>query len=122
MLSADVNCNCFKLVNMLNATGVSSVLPLAAEVSGAASVTAAYLTPVNVSGVASTITPPAGSVNVRFALVDSRANSATNNITVNFSGGGYNLYGSLQNYVMDQDGAYATFRYLNSSIGWVVEK
>lgn len=122
MLSADVNCNCFKLVNILDASGVSSILPLAAETSGTASVTSDYLTPINTAGSVATITPPAGTVNARFALVDSRANSATNNITINFSGTGDKLYGSLQNYVMDQDGAYATFRYLNSTIGWVVEK
>ncbi len=122
MLSADVNCNCFKLVNILDSSGVSSILPLVSETSGTFSASLSYLTPVNVTTGISTVTPPAGSVNARFALIDSRANSATYNITVSFSGTGDKLYGSLQDYVMDQDGASATFRYLNSTIGWVVEK
>ena len=122
MLSADVNCNCFKLVNILSATGVSSILPVATETSGTFAAATSYLTPINTTNAIATVTPPSGTVNDRFALVDSRANSATYNITVDFSGAGDLLYGSLQNYVMDQDGAYATFRYLNSTIGWVVEK
>lgn len=122
MLSADVNCNCFKLVNILDASGTSSILPVATETSGTFSAAISYLTPVNTSSGVATVTPPAGSVNARFALVDSRANSATYNITVGFSGAGDKIYGSLQDYVIDQDGASATFRYLNSTIGWVVDK
>lgn len=124
MLSADVNCNCFKLVNIISGSGSSSttLMAVAPETSGNISATANYLTPINVSATGSIVAPPAGSSDLRFGLVDSRANSDIYAITVNFSGAGELLYGSLQNYILDQNGAYATFRYLNPTIGWVVEK
>lgn len=123
MLSADVNSNCFKLVNIVSTSGSSSsILPLAPETSGTFSATSSYLTPVNVTAESGIVTPPSGTADLRFALVDSRSNSSVYNILVDFSGAGEKLYSSLQNYYINQNGGYATFRYLNSTIGWVVEK
>ena len=123
MLSADVNCNNFKLVNV-NSTSVSlsGILPLAPEASGSFSATSSYLTPVNVTSNSGIVTPPSGTTDLRFALVDSRGNASVYNILVGFSGAGEKLYGTLQDYYLNEDGGYVTFRYLNSTIGWVVEK
>ena len=124
MLSADVNCNCFKLVNVVSTSGdsASRILPLAPETSGTFSATSSYLTPVNVTAESGIVTPPSGTTDLRFALVDSRANAATYNILVGFSGANEKLYGELQDYYLNENGGYVTFRYLNSTIGWVVEK
>lgn len=123
MLSADVNCNDFKLVNIVTTSGSSSsLLPVAVETSGAISPALEYLTPVNTLLTSGVITPASPSTNSRFAIVDSRANASVNNILINFSGATQKLYGSLQNYIINEDGGYITFRYLNSTIGWVAEK
>ncbi len=124
MLSADVNCNCFKLVNILPDSGTPplTLMAVAPETSGNISAAANYLTPINVSATGSIVTPPGGATDLRFGLVDSRANASIYNITVNFSGAGELFYGSTQNYLINYDGAYSTFRYLNPTIGWVVEK
>lgn len=101
-----------------------ALLPVATEGSGAITAKLNYLTPINVAGATSTVTPPAPlGANSRFELVDSRANSPTNNILVDFIGAGQKLYGSSsQNYTLNSSGAFVRFRYLNSTIGWIVEK
>lgn len=101
-----------------------SLLPVAVESTGTFTAALNYLTPVNVSGAAATVSPPTPiGVNSRFELVDSRGRSATNNITVNFSGAGQRLYGSTtENYTMNGSGAFAGFRYLGATIGWIVER
>lgn len=101
-----------------------STLPVATEGSGSVSAKLSYLTPINVTGASSTVTPPTPlGANSRFELVDSRANSPTNNILVDFIGAGQKLYGSTsQNYTLNSSGAFVRFRYLNSTIGWIVEK
>ena len=69
------------------------------------------------------VTPPTGvAVDSQFALTDSRANAATYNILVDFSGAGETFHGALQNYQINSDTAYANFRYLGGSIGWIVSK
>lgn len=100
-----------------------SLLPVSTEASGAVSAPLNFLTPINTISVTTTVAPPSGlTVNSRFELVDSRANSSTNNIVVNFSGAGLNFYGGLNNYTINANGAFVKFRYLGTSIGWVVEK
>lgn len=100
------------------------LLPVATEASGTVSAALNYLTPINTTSISTTVTPPSGiTVNSRFQIVDSRANAASNNILINFSGAGEKLYGSsTENYTINGDGAFAKFRYLGATIGWVVEK
>ena len=111
-------------INLYRGVEPVSLLPVASE--GTGSVTAAlnYLTPINTSGGASTVTPPTPSGNnSRFEIVDSRGTSLTNNIVVNFSGAGQKLYGSTtQNYTLNGSGAFVRFRYLGSTIGWIAER
>lgn len=92
------------------------------EESGNILATQGYIIPVNVASGAANVTPPAGIAGAEFAVVDSRANCFVNNITVNFSGSAEKLYSLTQNYILDEDGAYVTFRYVNATIGWVAEK
>lgn len=100
------------------------LLPIATEASGTVSASLNYLTPINTTSVTSTVSPPSGiSLNSRFEIVDSRGNAGTNNILINFSGAGQKLYGSsVENYTINGNGAFARFRYLGATIGWVVEK
>ena len=100
------------------------LLPVATEGSGSVSASLNYLTPINTSSVSSTVTPPSAiTVNSRFEIVDSRGNAGTNNILINFSGAGEKLYGSsTENYTINGNGAFARFRYLGATIGWVIEK
>lgn len=81
------------------------------------------LHPVDCSAGVITVTPPATPADgQKFALVDSRASSATNNITVDFATAGQNLYGSLDTFVFNEDGSYVEFKYINSVIGWIAQK
>lgn len=100
------------------------LLPVAVETSGTVSAQLNYLTPINTTSVSSTITPPSAiTVNSRFEIIDSRGNAGSNNILVNFSGAGQTLYGSsTENYTINVNGAFARFRYLGATIGWVIEK
>lgn len=78
---------------------------------------------VDCSGGAISVTPPPSpSIGNRFAVVDARAASATNNITINFSGSSQKLYGSVQNYIINLNGGYAEFIFMGSSTGWVATK
>lgn len=97
-------------------------LPVATETSGAVTAALNYLTPINTTSATSTVTPPTASTNARFEIVDSRGNAGTNAILINFSGAGQKLYGVTDNFTMNFDGAFARFRYLNATIGWIVEK
>ncbi len=101
-----------------------SLLPVAVETSGTVSASLNYLTPINTASVPTTVSPPSGlTVNSRFEIVDSRGNAETNNILINFSGAGQKLFGSsTENYTMNGNGAFARFRYLGATIGWVIEK
>ena len=100
------------------------LLPVATEASGTVSAALNYLTPINTASGTSTVTPPSAiTVNSRFEIVDSRGNAGTNSILINFSGAGEKLYGSsTENYTINGNGAFARFRYLGATIGWVVEK
>lgn len=83
------------------------------------------VTLVNCLSAAITVTAP---TNVekgdRFALIDSRANSSNNNIVVDFTSndGGFPLFGSFQNYTINEDGAYVEFCFVNETVGWIAAK
>lgn len=78
---------------------------------------------VDCTGGAISVTPPASPViKDRFAIVDSNANAATNNITVDFTGASQKLNGSVQDFIMNCDGCYIEFVYMGSTTGWVSTK
>jgi len=99
---------------------VLSGLQVTAELIGSPTALDTYLIPINTTGVSSSVTVPASpNFNTYFGVVDSRANASTNNITINFIGAGDNYYGVSQNYVLNTDGEFAAFRYINATVGWV---
>ena len=78
------------------------------------------LHPVNVASVPAGVNPPASpSAGDYFVVSDSRANSATNNITVNFTSLSQPLYAAAQNDTIATDGATVTYRYIDATVGWV---
>lgn len=80
------------------------------------------LHPVDVRAGSAAVTPPTSpTAGATFVVCDSRANSATNNITVNFVGASQKLYGADTNYVFNVNGLTKRFRYINGTIGWIVE-
>ncbi|MDJ0652500.1 MAG: hypothetical protein QNJ27_05805 [Simkaniaceae bacterium] len=98
-------------------------LVINAEQSANFTATVGNLEPVDCTSAAITVTPPAApSPGDRFAVVDSRANSATNNIIVDFASAGQNFYGTTDTFGFNEDGAYVTFKYLSAVIGWVADK
>ena len=81
------------------------------------------LTPVDVTTIPITVTPPSSPVTGdTFAIVDSRFNAFTNNIIIDFTTVTQNLYGSLNNWIINEDGGYVQFIYINTSIGWIAHK
>lgn len=56
-----------------------------------------------------------------FSIVDSRGNAGSNNITVDFTSQTQPLHGTVQNYIMNTSAKMATFRYVDATIGWVVQ-
>lgn len=99
--------------------------PPAAENVHSSDFTATNLTlhQVDCSGGARIVTPPpTPQIGNRFAVVDARAASATNNITINFTTASQKLYGTIQNYIINANGGYAEFIYMGSSTGWVATK
>lgn len=78
--------------------------------------------PVNCTAGVITVTPPASPVlDDWFAINDSRGNSATNNIIVDFTTAGQNLHGSVQNYVSNANRDSRVFRFSGATLGWVCE-
>ncbi len=81
------------------------------------------LIPVDVTTIPITVTPPATPVTGDiFGIVDSRFNAQTNNITVDFTTATQNLYAASNNWIINIDGGYVEFIYINSTIGWVAKK
>jgi hypothetical protein len=90
------------------------------EVSSTTTATLYSTLPVDVSGSAVSITVPSSPMAGQwFAVVDSRGNAGTNNITVNFTGATVNFHGSSQDYTLSTNNEYARFTYVNSTVGWV---
>lgn len=66
----------------------------------------------------SPVTPVVDSCFVVFDL----GNSGSNPTTVNFTSQGHNLAGQANDFLIDVDNAYTKFRYINASIGYILEK
>ena len=79
-----------------------------------------YIAPVNCSGGAITVSPPADAVGNTFSIIDSRASAQTNNITIDFSGSLF--YASAGSDIINENGAYITYEYVDATIGWVRSK
>jgi hypothetical protein len=78
---------------------------------------------VDCSAGAITVDPPAApAIKDRFAIVDSKANAATNNITIDFTTATQKLNGSVQDFIMNCDGCYIEFVYMGATTGWVSTK
>jgi hypothetical protein len=66
-----------------------------------------------------TITPPASpNAGDQFGVVDAGADSGTNEITVDTSTP--KLHSLSDDYILDINGAFAVFTYINATFGWVV--
>lgn len=97
-------------------------LGLSAEQTATFTATANRINLVNVSGGVVTVEPPASPVaGDRFAVVDSRGNAATNNITVDFIAVTQPLHGSADNWIMNTDRDYAEFVYVDATVGWIIK-
>jgi hypothetical protein len=75
---------------------------------------------VNTTTAAVTVTPPTATAGQMFAIVDSRANSETNAITVATTTP--KLLGASDDFIINNSGASATFMYMNSTVGWLLLK
>jgi hypothetical protein len=56
---------------------------------------------------------------MKFYISDARKNAGTNNITINFVGAGQRLCGTIENYIIANDGGFAGFIYVDSNTGWI---
>ena len=66
---------------------------------------------------ARTLTLPASpSVGDDIVIIDATGTASTNNVTINSNGGKIN--GTIQNAIIDVDGAQASFTYTGSTYGW----
>ncbi len=100
-----------------------SIVTIGSEETANFTATKNALTPVDVTTMPITATPPSSPVTGdTFVIVDSRFNAFTNNITVDFTTATQNLYGSLNNWIINEDGGYVQFIYINTSIGWIAHK
>lgn len=78
--------------------------------------------PVNTTGGAINVVPPASPVKGdTFAVFDSRSNAATNNITVTFTTVTQNVQGVATNFTLNTDGQTVVFTYVDATIGWVAK-
>lgn len=75
---------------------------------------------VNTTAAARTVNPPANPVaGSTFAVIDSRSNAGTNNITVDFTTASQPFYAAAANDTLSTNGASVTYLYVNDTIGWV---
>lgn len=97
-----------------------------AEVSATTTAAIGELLPVDSSGGAVTINPPATpEPGDRFSVVDSRFSSSINNITLDFVTAGQNVHGLVNpaasaNMVMNTPGALITCTYVDDVVGWII--
>lgn len=84
---------------------------------------------VNVSSGTVELDLPSGTPNVgdSFKVSDSRGNSGTNNIEIDFFGASDKLYGATltgagENYFINGDFSTVTFTYVSNIVGWVAEQ
>lgn len=101
--------------------GGATLLTMAVEVSANSTGIIGSELPVNSTAGLISITEPSNpSADDEFVVFDSRATSSTNNIVVNFTT--ENLHGSTGSDVLNINGSYAKYRYVNGTIGWRREK
>jgi hypothetical protein len=78
--------------------------------------------PVDVSSGTSTISPPANpAIGEWFAIVDSQENSASNTITINFTGSSHTFYGNAANDTITTNGEFVIY-YCIGSDNWVASR
>jgi hypothetical protein len=65
--------------------------------------------------------PSSPSLNNRFGLSDVTASSGTNPITLQLISS-QRLYGNVQNYIINVDGGYVEFIYIDSTTGWIATR
>lgn len=93
---------------------------IAVEVDIVATATMFNILPVDATSSPITINPPTSpSIGEWFAISDSRANAGTNNITIDFTTATQKLFGSIQDYIMNVDGDFVRFTYVNATVGWI---
>lgn len=98
-------------------------LPLEPEQNVNFTVSDIALYPIDCRANSVTVSPPLSPVSgSKFALVDSRANSFSHNIIVDFASAGQLFCGTLDSYILNQNSAYASFLFVGGDIGWVVQK
>ena len=91
--------------------GINAPYKVDTEVAANATANLFRVLPVSTTGAARTITPPTpGKAGDWFAVVDSRANANTNNITVDFSLS-IKFQGGTSDYVISSAGGAAIFVY-----------
>lgn len=95
---------------------------LAEEIADDFTAIKSYIHMVDCSSAARTVTPPdnPGSGDA-FTVVDSRGQSGTNTVTIDFIAVAQKLYGNNQNWLLSQDGRSVMFFYVNDTIGWITD-
>ncbi|MDJ0689237.1 MAG: hypothetical protein QNJ41_12080 [Xenococcaceae cyanobacterium MO_188.B32] len=112
----------FASIAQLNSTAETALI-VGTEQTADFTATIGNLEPVDCTALPVTVTPPpAPAPGDKFAVVDSRANSATNNIIIDFATAGQNLYGTADTFTFNEDGAMTEFKYLDATIGWIANK
>lgn len=95
---------------------------IGAEQTGTFSAVNHTISPVDVSAGVSTVNPFAiPAAGDKFMISDSRGNANTFNITIDFVTATQNFHGASANYTIAVNGETATFRYIDSTIGWIKE-
>jgi hypothetical protein len=107
-------------ISQTSTDNVSADDNVSAEVTSTVTAVKYYILPVNSTGGAVTINPPSSpSAGDWFGVVDSRETSSTLNITIDFVTAIQKLYGTSQNYVINLDGSYVRFTYVDATVQWV---
>jgi len=108
------------IAQIFNNQSTADSLPVAQERNANFTISSQSLYPVDCRGGSISITPPANpSFNFQFAISDSRANSETNNIIIDFAGANQLVHGSLNTSVLNYNSAYSQFRFIGGAIGWI---
>lgn len=91
------------------------------EVSSGLTLQLNALTPCNLTGGAFTVIVPSNpEPGDWIGVVDSRGQSATNNLTIDFTTSTENLNGVSQNDVLSEGRSFRLYSYVNSTIGWMI--
>lgn len=75
---------------------------------------------IDCSAGAVTVNPPASPVkNMKFYVSDAAKSAGTNTITIDFTTASQPLCGGVENYLIENDGGFAGFVYVNGTTGWI---